>query len=436
MILALVIAAVIGAVVWFSVVPARWKVRVLAVAATFQVFFPVHIPNVAVFVAILVGIEFGLRRLPALAIVMYGLAVVTLASGLWSVQLSGIFTNTLYFAVAGALIAAGQYLFEKRTVDLLSDIVGPWVMSGVVVAMLVIVFRAYPQLELEFFHTSLAHIVINPSVVDGLFAGAPNNAIADDKSGAFFVNANVASVYLGVVMLLAMFAVEMRRGRVFMLAALIAGVGVVCTGSKTGLGILTVVGFITVLRLTWRTMAMLPTIVVAPVVVWFAGVQLSEEFGGAQVSTESRVFLWTHALQAIKERPLLGLGYGGWEQSMASMFSSVGSAVNYPPHNLILAYWIYSGVFTPILLVVAILLSSKYITAGGVRPYYVGAAFWWTVAHSMGDNTSYLVDWHVLPVLAVLIGCLRASADTLGNFEVRPIEGSVIAGRPANTVAA
>ncbi|MEO2135372.1 O-antigen ligase family protein [Microbacterium sp.] len=409
-----------AALLWFLGMTPAHKIAVLCFLCTFQVFISSGLPNLTIIVSLLIVIEFGMRTVPRLSLVLYILALVSLTSALWSSSPGGAYVNALYFFTAGGLIAAGHFLRMTQRENFDRTIIFPFLAAGSVLAALVVLFRIFPAWEINFFRSPIAKVFINPSVVDGLFAGAPNNALADDKAGAFFVNANVASVYLGVVLLLSAYMATRYLTKSLYVVSTLAGVGVISTGSKTGLGILIIVVLLLVLRWARGRLVALILAIIVPVGFFFASIQLVEQLQEAEFSTTSRLFLWQNAVSAILESPLLGLGYGGWEARMSAVFSAVGSANNYPPHNMFLAYWVYSGVATVVLLVVAIFLTFRILVRGPRPAFYAVLAFGWTVLHAMGDNTGYLVDWHVMPVMALFIGFSHSTGSTLDLALTRP----------------
>src|SRR5262249_49946861 len=65
-------------------------------------------------------------------------------------------------------------------------------------ALLVVLFRALPQLENAFLHHPLAALFVSPNTLAALFDAGRNNVLDPGKAGGLFVNANIAATYLGM----------------------------------------------------------------------------------------------------------------------------------------------------------------------------------------------------------------------------------------------
>jgi O-antigen ligase len=342
--------------------------------------------------------------IPLPAVCAGALALLSALSVIRSTDAQAAADSILYFGLLAGLLAAG-YRLARSTRDIRA-MVGTWVIAATVDAILVVYFRLYPDAEISWFHSSLASVVIPVGTLRDLFTIAPNNALSPDKAGAFFVNANAGSAFLGVAFLLAIWLWHSGPGsRRWLGLALVDASGIVASGSTTGLVLL--VGMSTILILVFGIRAVPLRLGVAPLILATGVVAAYEILSGVSGGNDvtSRGILWGMAAHAIASDPILGLGFGGWNSYAQGVFGEIGSGSLYLPQNLVLYTWVEMGIVAVALLLVLFgstlwrLLRSRRAGSG-----IVAAAVLWTVIHSMADNTGVFNDFHTMPVLAVLVG--------------------------------
>jgi O-antigen ligase len=419
------VLACAAGVLWFHL-SFRTQLRVLGVVTPLQLFVPgTPLPSIAVvllFVTALhrvvlrphtsAGDRFRRCLDPAvlLAAAPIPIAFTTLVA---RPELASVLVAAQYAAMLTAAIMLGRAAVRSGVVRV-PDLVLPWLLGAAVDAVLTIVFRFAPDTEIRFLEHPVAALFINGSVVRGLFTDAPNNVLDPDKAGAFFVNGNVGSAFLGVACCLAVMLVArgVLRPWCSMLAVLFA-CAVIATGSKTGavlLCLLAVWVLVVVVRSRtttgWWVLALLPFVALAmgPLVV--DGLLSPIDSAAASTSASSRLTLWSLAFELIAASPVFGSGYGAWLEHARSSFGLIGSAGGYPPHNLVLATWMNQGVLG-VVVVVAFTVVALRRTWRLDRSGMASAAVAWTAVHAMGDNTSLLGEVHIMPVLALLVGAAR-----------------------------
>jgi O-antigen ligase len=220
--------------------------------------------------------------------------------------------------------------------------------SAAVLSLMVVVFRFWPFLEAGFFFSPFATYTVDPDLLGDLLGGAERaNVLADDRAGAVFTNANVASLFLGLVLFLVQ-AVRLGPKRTTALSLpLIAGI--VATGSKAGLLALLVTGSL------WIATFMRGRLSLGTVAAILAGCLLALPLLGfyivrfqlwevAVAAFGSRLEVWGVAIAELGQRPLLGLGFGGWERYIDEARPFEGTFIPYPLHNLILIAWSWVGI--------------------------------------------------------------------------------------------
>ncbi|WP_110599441.1 O-antigen ligase family protein [Salinicola lusitanus] len=318
----------------------------------------------------------------------------------------------------------------------------------------VIICRIFPELEDTFLLSGWSGIFINPNVQQGLADGSIRNNVFDPvKAGGIFVNANVASCYLGMLSLCTLACI--RRPRLAWGISLPLLVAVFSTGSKTatviliGLTIVYLVVALVLRNILAAKMALALGVMVASMMILFyspipqqfvgkitsqetslapmlpsASPPSSDEPGpretldNAEDSMNSRLLIWQYGLEAFEERPLMGQGYGGWQQGFSSYVKRLGEEGielrdGFPPHNTFIYLWSQSGalsvVFAALLLLYWSGISLSAIGKNrekehGLRMAMALTGAWvWLTVHGMGDNTGLLGDAHQVTLLAVII---------------------------------
>jgi hypothetical protein len=285
-------------------------------------------------------------------------------------------------------------------------------------ALLVLVFRFLPGVE-DAYLTSIGGFFAGHNTVGVLFTDGRNNVLDPVKAGGVFINANVAAMFLGVNGLAALAAWVLTRTRWVGVIGLCALAAVPFTGSKSAsvlaftLPVLAVGGYqlsrpdLPAKRrylLLGGVAAGAATIVGA--LLAHAGLRhaMFEAFVG-------RTVIWGFGAQSFRETPILGLGYGGWDEGFGPYAAAEGLNRSFPPHNVLLAAWSSTGL-VGLLLSVAFFAIAFWLVFRGLSGRFAvdrrfaaltGAAIAWMVVQGMGENTDIFGDIHLIPVLALLI---------------------------------
>ncbi len=190
-------------------------------------------------------------------------------------------------------------------------------------AVLVIAFRLSPSLELAFLRQRFAELFISANTLDALFHESRNNVLDPAKAGGLFVNANVASAYLGMGAVAAWYLGRVMRSTALRAVALLDWGAVALTGSKAGLLCAVVVPLGLAFMSAVRARRANPvTLFVATLALGLGAVALSlplsqellDDYRANTLATiGSRQEIWHYALKMIGEHPaarsrLRGLG--------------------------------------------------------------------------------------------------------------------------------
>ena len=272
--------------------------------------------------------------------------------------------------------------------------------SAVLLAALVIVFRWQPLLELGFWLSPKARYVLDPDVRLGMFSGSVRYNVFDTgKAGGVFSNGNVASLFLGFV---ACLLLPYTRSKWVIAGVVVLALGVVATGSKSGLLAIALCGsiWISVLAASRLTIARASMGVVGgfAIVAMLAFYTVSLDLlAEGDVSLASRADVWRLAVPLLTDHPALGLGFGGWEMWAAETFRYAGIAQNYPPHNLFLIAWAWVGLGGAFLIGMVFVLAAlepwtargRQVLADGYARWSLSLAFLWFLVHAMLDNAAF-----------------------------------------------
>lgn len=355
------------------------------------------------------------------------LAVGCLAGVLWSPDPGQAIRTAV--KIGGILVVASATLAAPRgAIRAAGSVLVVWAAS---LGALLVIFRFYPIVETGFLFSRFAWFTVDPDILLGLRDGSARaNVLASERAGGVFTNANVAALFLGLVLVLGYAA---RIPRKLWLTALPFGVaGILATGSKAGLLAMVVTAGIA-LAAALRRRVTLPRLAAA----WVGGLAAAAGLVvvtlqadlldvGAQAGG-SRLQIWGTALPLLSQHPLLGLGFGGWEEWTAENFRYVGITERYPPQNLILIAWAWlglAGAFLATGFAFTVLAEPwRAMRKGAARPrspvdvrdggtfLALGLLFLWFVIQSMATNAAF-TDIRIGVPLGVALGLLGRGGGT------------------------
>jgi O-antigen ligase len=220
------------------------------------------------------------------------------------------------------------------------------------VALANIVFFTAPALELAFLSSPLARFLVEPDTLSQLLVPRMGfNVLNEFRAGTVFVNANVASVFFGMGLCIAVFLWVRRRRARDTLRVLLFFLAFLATGSRAGL-----------LAATGSTLIVLSVVaprmrarhVVAAVAAASLGAVLvvvlpysryaMERIGGLSQQIDPRWLLWYHTASILREHPLTGVGFGGWQESFRNYAFMYRLDPALPPHNAFMIAWLWGGI--------------------------------------------------------------------------------------------
>ncbi len=318
---------------------------------------------------------------------------------------------------------------RDREITRAVSIAGLWIAAA---AACTIVFRMNGAVEELYLRSSPARVLIGPEV-DGLFSFARNNVLDPVKSGGlFYVNANMNSMFLGAGAFVLFATWRLTRARRLLIFAILAYAAVFFTGSKTGLVLSCATAGVWSVLVMSRRRGLgplgIPLLIASPVLslaIFDATRTLLPSFYGmSEASAESRAFLWREAGQLLMDKPLLGLGFGGWQAHVELEWG-----IQLPPHNWIIASWANGGIALALFncaLAAWALWATGAATVRAITPIArqrmaaVFCAVMWVVVHGFFDNTMVYGEVHTV---LLFVAAVAFALD--GMVERASEEGSV-----------
>lgn len=296
-------------------------------------------------------------------------------------------------------------------------LLGSAVLTAMAVALPIIWFRVDPRAEIAFLASGLAHILIEPVSLDELLRGywfQTNNILNAHKSGAVFINANVASVYLSLNLAGAIgLALYDKRSLLPRFAIPILFVAVLATGSRIGAATsLTMILAVLFARRTKLGGATYALVAVALLLALPILIPTAARLRAEVLLHDERILLWPLAVQRILDHPLIGGGFGDWEAWLAPRLELFDVWRVLPPHNIVLHLALWGGVVA-----LAVFGTTVVVLARGImrqlqgddqqRALAIGLVLvvMAVLSHAMFDNF-FLFDWHVGPAIGALVALM------------------------------
>lgn len=378
---------------------------------------------------------------------LMALVVVQAASLVWSPSpLLGV--RYLIYLLPLPFVAHAMYQLTKERPRLAEQCLNILLVGSALEALLVMVFRVLPSVEMAFLNHPLGQLVVSPNTLQALFDSHNNNVPDPAKAGGVFVNANVAAAYLGVFGVAAWYVSRISGSSLLRAVAVFDWLAVFFTGSKAGLlcalaipACLAIFGMLSTKRINPTLIAgtAIAGVLVAAALALPTGNVLVEDYQRESLATlGGREEMWRVGLNLLQQRPLTGLGFGGWEQRFQVYGFASGVAVTAPPHNSFINLWLQSGVFGVLAgLAVVIAVYAAVVRALRVTDvrlhqlaFATAGAFSWCFLQGMGENFGLIGEIHMMPLLGALLGHLCSRCD--GALESHEHDIAAVRGAPAS----
>jgi O-antigen ligase len=371
------------------------------------------------------------------------LAVIQAVSLAWSpAPLLGI--RYLIYLLPLPFAAHAFYQLTREDAALAQGYLRLLLLGSALEAVLVIAFRVLPSVELAYLGGPVAKLFLSPNTLETLFYAGGHNVLDPAKSGGLFVNANLASAYLGMSAIAAWYLARVTGSTALRAVAVLDWAAVLLTGSKAGLlGAIVIPVALSAVTAIRAKKANPLTLVAAVGGIVLGAVLLTlpltrevlEQYRYNSLATlGSREELWRYAIQMVEQQPLTGLGFGGWEQRF-SLYAAMTGAAAMPAHNSLFIIWLQSGL--PGLVGGLVFVASVYAAVARTLrareresrwlAMAVGGAFSWYFLQGLGENFGLIGEVHMTPLIGALLGhlCARHDAATRRyEYSTRSVRGA------------
>lgn len=129
-------------------------------------------------------------------------------------------------------------------------------------------------------------------------------------------------------------------------------------------------------------------------------------------TAETRYQIWGYAFDSFINSPLMGQGFGGWEENY-----SIFSNYYFPPHNTLIFLWSKSGLLAA-LMGLLFIVSCLRVAFKGIRNQQANArelsysfimVIAWLFAHGFGENFGLIGEQHQMIILTIMLGVCLAN---------------------------
>jgi hypothetical protein len=442
----LIAALVVAALPWLLLVNQWSPVRRTQVTAALLALqlqipsIPVPIGYVWVIVTLPAVLLAGLRGRPRLSLCIWALAFISMVSVLYSPnrdRAMGATVALVAFAAVCMDVECMRSPSRKSTISVLAAVMKAVAPVVVVQAASTIIFRVLPNVERTYLLSSASRLFLGGEGQAAYTVNLNNVRFPFKAGGILFVNGNKASLFLGVAALVAFFLYRHAKSRYWLGLALVSTLGVLASGSKTGMVLLVIVPCLTAVygRLIdgQRHAPLVSAVPVGALLVIaiaftalssIASSQVDPVTGrshAADVAAAGRVEMWRQVDQFSDDHVIGGLGYGGWQQRSALI---TGDPRGLPPHNIYISSWANTGLLGLVSTAAFTLLVLQRLASRRLRyPFILEAterrsatcafgSFLWITLHGQADNTEIYGVSGLICILAVLVARPFATAGT------------------------
>jgi len=275
------------------------------------------------------------------------------------------------------------------------------------------------EYKMDVMHSQFIKLFIEPDSLTALFKRTGGNINVYYKSGGFFINANIASLYLCFHIAIAFILTLTEKNKlVYLLYLLLAISSLICTGSMAGMITFLVTMIVIYTMYTLKRAKHQSIIVYACLLVLFlvSTLYLFNKFNSAfevrdkAIHVHGRMPIWKASLRVIKENWLLGIGLdaSSWSSKYNVFAVKYNAPLNQPTHNTFLNIWANCGI-TALLLFMLFILKSVMNAAKDFRnsndPFSLLVVSFFICVFLLGITESIvLVDVRIVSAFFMIIG--------------------------------
>ena len=415
-------------------------------------------PSVALILALslwpetLKSMKCALRFLPIIFIIC--LMLMHAVSILWSSDIR-LCIRTLVYMFTFITISVSIYtLTQNRKNDYqVITLLSLLVLLISVHAMIIILFRISPYMEGKFLNSKMALFFINPNTLMELGYGIEGNYVLTSlKRGGFFVNRNVACVYMGMGGIVSWAISRIKYSKFMYLISIISMLAVFFGGSKAGMLIIFLTNIlIFILSILFRNNIKLRDMLSFLLLCMISYslylgysinrdlrlninmsapeeaicvnksvpnqvIKINDFLNRVKTTTNVRIKIWKYGFEAFFENPIKGQGFGGWKKGFSKYANKAGLDPDFPPHNTLIYLWSQSGLFAVIFgicFMCSILYYAAKLALNNDRKISLlaigfGFSSLWLFVQGMGTNYGIVGEQHQVVLLGFMVGMMCA----------------------------
>lgn len=288
-------------------------------------------------------------------------------------------------------------------------------------SILIVVFFLNPNIEAIFLQSNIAKIFINNGSLSQYQFDLGNNVTDPNKAGGFFLNGNSSAILSEIGFYLSLILGKLNKFKNYILFAILNFLGIVFTGSKSALFLSIFSYFISYIIFTLffqkttlfikQLYFLLSFLLIGLILIVFSFISDTYIYSDGVVNAERRKVIFEFAYQKFLENPLLGLGFGGWEEAFYSYgegLKAYALSGNMPAHNYFIISWANGGfllLLASVLFyfIIAHVSRRLYKTEGKNIAILFFSIFICVLFHSFVDNVLIYEEVHYAGIFAALI---------------------------------
>lgn len=358
--------------------------------------------------------SFGWYRAIAALVLIQALAM------LWSPEPFLAFRQVIYW-LPFLFVVPAVIEMSVRDRAFVEKIIRIALITSAIEAMLVIAFRVSPELEGMFLSSPISRLFISAKLLSEVGNGA-YTVFDPGKAGGVFINANVASAFLGFSAMVAWGVARAFKSKLLLWIGVLDIAAVFFTGSKAGMALAVFFPALIFSRHVIRSgqvnikfaaaACFLSAAIGLALYLGYEYFLESRYVANSEKTLSYRLAIWEFAWIVLQKNPFIGIGFGGWELDWPVFARSRGLNPFFPPHNSFIAIYAQSGLIAVTLGFIYCFSILRYlwrtlkVNDPEVKRLGEGllCAVLWMLVQSQAENYGLIGEVHLTPLLATVLG--------------------------------
>lgn len=338
---------------------------------TFQIYFTIYKnKNITLFILLIIILfilkfDSFIKTLWKEKIFFYFLFLVILSFAFFrSADKVDAFKHIAFLSLGSAV-----YHVYKDTNLKKQNIFNVLVLSSTFLVVLIIFTFFFEKYELQILNFKVMQLFIEPDTIKELLTGkVQNNVLENNRTGGFFVNTNIAALYINLNLGILIWSIfTLRKKLLYFLILFLFILGLICTGSIGGLYSLIMSSlFISLIYLLKKSYKFIFLISPILIIFFFAILKISYILNPRyptlirEQTFHGRTIIWNASWNVIKNNWLLGIGLDKvqWNKYYNIEATKLNAPLNMSPHNMFLFLWGKSGILALVFFILFFLITT------------------------------------------------------------------------------